>query len=119
MLVIVATPTLAGLEGFTTGLIDSGAEVVHVRNGMEALAVAKVRVPSLVVVDGNLSDFRPFALVTELVHINAAINTAIMSALDPDQFHQDAEGLGVLAQIAPYPVEKDALDLMSKLIRIL
>ena len=119
MLVIVATPTLAGLEGFTTGLIDAGAEVVHARSGMAALEMAKMRAPALVVVAGDLPDFRPFELVTELTRINAVINSAVMSALSPEQFHEDSEGLGVLTQIAPYPAEKDALDLMSKLIRIL
>lgn len=119
MLVIVATPTLAGLESFTKGLIDSGAEVVHARSGMAALEMAKARSPVLVAVGGDLSDFRPFELVTELTRVNAVINTAVMSALSPEQFHEDAEGLGVLAQIAPHPVEQDALDVMAKLIRIL
>ncbi len=119
MLVILATPTLAGLEGFTQGLIDSGAEVVHARSGMAALEMAKVRSPVLVIVDASMSDFRPFELVLELTRVNALINSAVMSALSPEQFHDDSEGLGVLTQIAPNPVEQDALDVMAKLIRVL
>jgi len=119
MLVIVATPAMARLEGFTKGLLGSGAEVVHARSGMAALEMAKARAPSLVVVDGDLPDFRPFELVKELTRVNAFINSAVVSALPPDQFHEDAEGLGVLSQIAAHPVEQDALDVMATLKRVL
>lgn len=119
MLVIVATPELAGLEGFTKGLSDSGAEVVHARSGMAALEMAKVRAPALVVVGEKLPDFRSFELVSTLTRVNAAINSAVMSSLSPEQFHEDSEGLGVMTQLAPRPMEQDALDVMAKLIRIL
>jgi len=119
MLVIVATPALAGLEGFIKGLSDSGAEVVHARSGMAALEMAKVRAPVLLVVGGDIPDFRPFELVSALTRVNAAINSAVMSPLTSEQFHEDSEGLGILTQIAPHPGEKDALDVMAKLMRIL
>lgn len=119
MLVILATPTLAGLEGFTQGLMDSEAEVAHARSGMAALEMARVRAPALVVVDEGIGDFQPFELVAQLSRVNAAINTAVMSALDDEAFHEKAEGLGVLARIGTQPGVQDALDLMARLRRIL
>jgi len=118
MIVIVATPTLAGLEGFTKGLIDSGAEVAHARNGMAALEMAKARSPALVVVDSDLKDFRPFELVTELARVDASINTAVMTHLDDDAFHAKAEGLGVLASLGTQPGAKDAVHVMTILKRV-
>lgn len=119
MLVIVATTTMAGLEGFTKGLMDSGAEVAHARSGMAALEMARVRAPVLVVVDGALADFRPAELVSELARVNAVINTAVMSMLPPDQFHDALEGLGVLAQIPSHPGEADARAVMGRLRAVL
>jgi len=119
MLVIVATPTMAGLEGFTRGLIDSGAEVAHARSGMSALEMAKARAPALVIVDGGLKDFRPFELVTELTRVDASINTAVMSHLDEEKFHDKAEGLGVLASLGTQPGAEDAVEVMAMLRRVL
>lgn len=117
-LVVVATPTMAGLEGFTRGLVACGAEVVHARSGMAALETARARAPSLVVVDSGLSDFRPFELVKQLARLNAAINTAVMSHLPEGEFHDKAEGLGVLAGLGTQPGEAEARELMRTLQRI-
>lgn len=119
MLVIVAAPTLAGLENFTKGLMDGGAEVVHARSGMAALEMTKARVPALVVVDGDLPDFRALELVSAMTRVNAMVNSAVMSGLSPEQFHEDSEGLGVLAQIKPHPTAQEATALMDKLRHIL
>jgi DNA-binding response OmpR family regulator len=119
MLVLLATPTLAGLEGFTKGIMDSGAELVHARSGMAALEMTKLRTPALVVVDADLHDFRPFELVSQLARVNAMVNTAVMSGLAPEQFHDDSEGLGVLAQLPPHPAMQDATALMDRLKHIL
>lgn len=118
MLVIVATPTMAGLEGFTRGLIDSGAEVAHAKSGMAALEMAKARHPLLIVVDGGLKDFRPFELVGEIARMDATINTAVMSQLDDGDFHDRAEGLGVLANLGTQPGAGDAREVMSRLWRV-
>lgn len=119
MLVIVATPTMAGLEEFTRGLIDSGAEVAHARSGMSALEMAKSRAPALVVVDGGLKDFRPFELVTELARVDASINTAVMSHLDAEEFNGKAEGLGVLASLGTQPGAGEAARVMAMLRRVM
>jgi len=119
MLVIVAASTMAGLEGFTEGLIDSGAEVAHARSGMAALEMAKVRTPALVIVESDLPNFSCFELVRELARINAAITTAVVSGLPPEEFHDRAEGLGVLKQIRPQPGRDDAHSVMAHLKRIL
>ena len=119
MLVVIATPTMAGLDGFTAGLIDAGAEVVHARSGMAALGIAKARSPALVVVDAGLQDFTSFALVRELARVNAAIATAVISDLTPEEFHERAEGLGVLRRLPPAPGASDARELAGHLRRIL
>lgn len=119
MLVILATPTLAGLEDFTKGLMDAGADVAHARSGMAALEMTKQRSPALVVVDGHLSDFKPLELVTAVARTNAMVNTAVMSASSPEQFHDEAEGLGVLAQVAVHPSAQDAKAVMDRLRHIL
>lgn len=119
MLVIVATPTLSGMEGFIKGLIDSQAEVVHARSGMATLEMAKTRSPELVVIDSDLPDFKPFELVAQLARLNATITTAVISDLPPDKFHDKAEGLGILTQLSTQPDSSEAQGVMTILRRIL
>jgi hypothetical protein len=63
---------------------------------------------------GN-GDSARFALVEELLRVNAMINTAVCSALRPEDFHEQSEGLGILAQLPPSPGAEDARTLLDRL----
>jgi len=82
--VILVTTTLAGMEEFMSGLINSGAEVAHARNGSAAIEMIKPHAPALVVIDNGLSDFNPFELAEELTRVNPMATTAVTSFPPPE-----------------------------------
>jgi hypothetical protein len=53
--------------------------------------------------------------VRELMKTNALLNTALVSGLSPEDFHEASEGLGVLVQLPESPGEKEALEIVSGL----
>ena len=69
----------------------------RVHSGTEALAAVRAACPHLVVVDSDLPDTDPLGLVKKLLMVNAMINTAVISPLSEEQFHEASEGLGVVA----------------------
>lgn len=76
------------------------------------LALAETRAwrPALAVIDQDLdSDHAaPWGLVRALLEVDAFLNTAVVSGLDPDQFHAASEGLGVMTQLPPAPGPAEA-----------
>jgi DNA-binding response OmpR family regulator len=90
-------PTAAGADGFT---LLKGKQI------------------DLVLVDEQLDDMSGIAFVKQLVRINALVNTAIVSALSAEEFHEATEGLGVLMQLPIAPREKDAEALLAILEKI-
>ena len=69
----------------------------------QALAEARRWRPSLAVLDHGLAQSGPWGLIRELLRVDAFLNSAVVSGLDQDQFHQASEGLGVMAQLPPAP----------------
>ncbi len=71
------------------------------------------------VVDSDLPDTDPLGLVQKLLMVNAMVNTAVISPLTEEEFHEASEGLGVLSRLPVEPGPSDAADLLHKLRRIL
>jgi hypothetical protein len=53
--------------------------------------------------------------VPELLMVNAMVNTAVVSPLSDQEFHEASEGLGVLARLPLMPDKRDAARLLHKL----
>jgi len=87
------------------------AKMVIAQNGTIALGEIKSDPPTFVIVDEGLPDFTPLELVTEIMKVNAMINTAVVSSLSAEDFHEASEGLGVLSPIPPTPSEEDGATL--------
>ena len=75
--------------------------------------------PHLVIIDADLPDTAPLDLVQKLVMVNAMVNTAVVSPLSDEEFHEASEGLGVLGRLPHEPGESDAADLLHKLRTVL
>jgi DNA-binding response OmpR family regulator len=88
-------------------------------SGAEALQLARAGSPHLVIIDQELPDSSPFKLVPDLLMTDAMINTAVVSSLSEEEFHETFEGLGIMARIAPDPTAEDARKLMATLKDIL
>ncbi len=94
---------------------DANTEVALAPTGEVALEMVGVNPPDLAVVDTGLSDGGPFEIVTQLMMANAMVNTAVISPLSKDDFHESSEGLGVMVQLPPGPAEDQAVELLEKL----
>jgi CheY-like chemotaxis protein len=73
----------------------------------------------LAITDDQLPDMTGLGFIQKLVNINPMINSALVSKLSPDQFHEQTEGLGILAQLPKKPDEKHAKELLEQLKKII
>jgi two-component SAPR family response regulator len=93
-------------------------ELLPVETGAAGLLLLKGKKIDLVIVDEQLDDMSGIAFVKQLVKINPLVNTAVVSALTAEEFHEATEGLGVLMQLPIEPREKDAETLLTTLEKI-
>lgn len=118
--ILLITPRPQGLESFIKGLSsDAGVRLDSVASGAEALDALRTAPPHLAVIDVNLPDHQPMGLVREMLTVNAMVNTAIVSELSEEEFHEASEGLGILARLPLDPGRDDAEALLTKLRKLI
>ncbi len=118
--IILATSRPEAMQAFAKAL--SSDQEVHLKwmnSGTEALAMVSASSVQLVVIDSDLPDTDPLGLVQKLLIVNAMVNTAVISPLSDEEFHEKSEGLGVLGRLPVEPGSSDAADLLHKLRRVL
>jgi DNA-binding NarL/FixJ family response regulator len=118
--IVFATARPEALRAFAAAL-SSNPEVhlEHVASGAGALEAVRTAAPGLVIIDTGLPDMAPLELAQKLLLVNALVNTAVVSPLSAEEFHEASEGLGVLARLPEEPGERDAAELMGKLRAVL
>lgn len=116
--IVVVSSARERLTAFTAALkAGADAPIQLAPTAEAALAAAKKSPPLLMVIDQSVN--RPaFSLVKEILAINALINTAVISAEPEADFHDTAEGLGILMQLPDPPGADDAAALWKRLIDI-
>ncbi len=72
----------------------------------------------LVIMDETLPDMSGLACIEKLVMSNPLINTAAVSSLPSEDFHEKSEGMGVLMNIPVTPEKKDMDSLIDHLKKI-
>jgi CheY-like chemotaxis protein len=108
------------IQPFAEGLSsDPEVRLEQVASGVEALRAVRTDSPHLVVIDSALPDLEPLGLVSELLMVNAMVNTAVASPLSDHEFHEASEGFGVLARLPLMPSKGDAAELLRKLRQVL
>jgi len=114
--IVFATARAQAIQAFTAALAaNPEVDLKCVVSGAEALEAARTSAPQLVIIDSDLPDTAPLDLVQKLVMVNAMVNTAVVSPLPDEEFHEASEGLGVLGRLPVNPGESDAADLLDKL----
>jgi DNA-binding response OmpR family regulator len=108
------------IHPFAEGLAsDPEVSLDQIGSGAEALSAVRSASPHLVIIDSELPDTKPLPLVQELLMVNAMVNTAVISHLSDEEFHEASEGLGVLASLLLMPGKSDAAELLCKLRKVL
>lgn len=118
--ILLVTPRLRELTSFTQTLAsDPNVRFESVATGANALEAIHARPPHLAVIDLGLPDAHPMDLVQKMLTVNAMVNTAVVSPLSEEEFHEASEGLGVLGRLPLDPGRDDAESLLIKLRKIL
>ncbi len=114
--IILLSQRIDDLADFLSGLsTQSEASIQAVTTPEEMLQVVREEGPSLVVLDETLSDPNPLDLVMNILSINAMVNTAMITSMDPEAWHEKSEGLGMLPPVPNPPSAADARDLLDTL----
>ena len=107
--ILVVTETPPRFTDFARILRDEGpAECVWAETpeaGLERVAEDR---PHLVVVDEAIAGSTGLEWVKQLLMADAFVNTAVVSPLDEEAFHDASEGLGVALRLSPQPGPPDA-----------
>ena len=90
-------------------------ELSQAATGQEALEAISGNPVDLVVVNENIGDMTGIEFMKKLLPINPMINSAVVSPLPPEDFHEASEGLGVLMQLPVGPGKFEAEDLLKRL----
>ena len=93
----------------------TGIAVEWVASGEEALMLIKRAAPDLMILDGNPGEPVDFALVRKIMQLNALIHVVMVGQLPEKEFHDSAEGLGILMQLPPQPGLPEAEALLARL----
>ncbi len=108
------------MQAFAAALASNPeVNLQRVSTGAEALEAARTSAPHLVIIDTDLPDTAPVDLVQKLLMVNALVNTAVVSPLSDEEFHEASEGLGILSRLPIEPGRSAAEVLLSKLRRVL
>lgn len=113
--ILIASHRPEELAEFAAGLAAAGCRINTAPTAAEALDAVKAASPTLCVVDEGLPDAEAFMLVARMMHINAMVHTAVVSALSDDEFHEAGEGLGILYRLPRRLGAVDAQNLLSML----
>jgi CheY-like chemotaxis protein len=96
---------------------EGAAEIMWAHSSETALEKAAAEAPDLVIVDAYIGELNGLDWIRRLISVNAFIQTAAVSRLTHEVFHETAEGLGIMAQLPPRPGKTDArrvLEMINK-----
>ncbi len=114
--IVLAAGNADSLARLAAGLNQTGkVELFQASSAAKAMDMVENRDVDLVVVGEELADMRPLEFVSQVVTCRPMINTAMVSNLSPDDFHEATEGLGVLMQLSPNPSAADAAALLKRI----
>ncbi len=87
---------------------------IHWANSVNAARIAVAEAPvDLLIIDEVVDGTSGFEIAREVISVNAVIDLALVSPLSPQNFHDAAEGLGIMVQLSPSPGKKDAGKLLA------
>jgi DNA-binding response OmpR family regulator len=113
--ILIVTQQADNFSKLAKGLSAENIYDVIWANSVEAARSAAFALMDLIIIDDNLDERSGLSIAKDMIRVSALPQLALVSALSPEEFHEAAEGLGVLARIPPHPDEKDAERLLNAL----
>lgn len=97
-------------------VFQGGGHTLHQVASLEdAAPIIRGTPPVLAVLDLDLEGKALRQAVIDVMMINASVHTAVVSDMDPDDFHEATEGLGILMPLPSSPKAADAERLLEAL----
>ena len=109
----------SALSPLDAGLAAHGDNIAWADSGAMGISMIASSSFDLVVADENLEDMTGLEFVRKAVSRNPVVNCAAVSSLNPEEFHEATEGMGILMQLPIKPGREHANMLMNHLNRIL
>jgi CheY-like chemotaxis protein len=106
------SPLAAGLQREQT------VQVIFASTSASGLESLKDQAIDLIIVDEMLNDMCGIDCIKQCVMLHPLVNTALVSKLDAEAFHEATEGLGILTQLPSQPQESDGVALFAVLAKI-
>jgi two-component SAPR family response regulator len=117
---MLVTENLEAFKEFDKGILKQpDTRVVRTDSLKSAMAIITSDTVDLVIVDEKVSDVPGKMVIEQIMRVNPMVNTALVSPLGDDDFHEDTEGLGVLMRIPPFPEESVAETVVEKLKKVM
>jgi len=114
--IVLVGKDLSAFGAFITELSrQKGVDVVEVESGSELLAMVDSEKVDVVVLAEELGDGAAMSFASGLIKKQPLINCAMMSNLDPKDFHEETEGLGIFMQLPICPGAEEAVNLLKYL----
>ena len=79
----------------------------------DAAPIIRDTPPVLAILDLGIEGKALRQAVIDIMMINASVHTAVVSDMDPDEFHEATEGLGILMPLPTSPKADDAERLLK------
>lgn len=103
----------SALSTFCMAMESSGFQIDAFGDAWSLLKAAPEARWNLVVLDAVSAPFRP--VVEALLNVDAGIPVAVLSAVAPEGFHAESEGLGILQALPSVPSLEDVPPLLERL----
>ena len=117
--ILLASRDKASLAVLEAGLVKSDVRIARTESGRNGMSMIAENDFDLVIADENLGDMTGIDFIRKVVSKKPMVNSAAISSLPPEDFHQASEGLGILMQLPVRPNEEDAARLLRHLDTIL
>ena len=119
MKIVLATSRLREFEEFVAGLDLENHEPILAGSVQEVLEFVQESKPELIILDESFVQADIFGLIRHILKLDAMVNTAVITGMDQDEFHQKGEGLGILMSLPFNPGMQEGRELMSRLKQVL
>ena len=117
--ILLAGRDKASLAALEAGLVEGDVAIAWTDSGRSGISLIAEQDYDLVIPDENLGDMTGIEFIRQVVSKKPMVNSAAISSLPPEDFHEVSEGLGILMQLPVGPNEADAARLLKHLDKIL